>query len=355
MNFSFATCINSAVDGADTRASSPLWVLGIDVGKRHVDAALQSPEQRAAKSLPQARFDNSLEGQERLQAWVRKRLPAGAKLHVCMEATGPYWQRLAACLHTWAEQVSVVNPRTVKAFGVAQMCRSKSDRADARLIAAYTRAMDPAPWSPPSAQQAELAALQRRLDSLKGQRTAESNRLESALPKVVLQDIKSHLRLLDRRIAKMEAALLALIHADPVQARTHQLLMSIPGIGQRTAAGLQCELADVAAYHSARQLAAHAGLTPRHRQSGQRSGRTTISKIGSARLRGRLYMSAMAAGKHSAPFIAFAHRLRRNAEQRHSHLCEKSILCAIMRKMLHIVYGVLKHQKPFNPSLMLNC
>lgn len=356
MNSSIATTNSSTLEQAGSPASTTsAWHLGIDVGKSHADAALMSPGPRTARRLPQLRFANTAEGVTQLRDWLCGLLPTDASLRVCMEATGPYWQALATRLHAWGHPVSVVNPRTVKAFGQAQLRRSKSDRADARLIAAYSMAMAPSSWSPPSNQQAELQALQRRLDSLKGQRTAESNRLETTLPKIVLRDIKSHIRLLDQRIARMEDALLALIHADPVQSHNHKLLMSIPGIGERTAAGLQSELADLAAYHSARQLAAHSGLTPRHNESGKRRGHTSISKIGSTRLRGKLYMSALAAKKHSPAFIAFAGRLRDNAAQRHSHICEKSIVCAIMRKLLHIVFGVLTHQKPFDPALMTKC
>lgn len=328
------------------------FFLGIDVGKLTLHAALMSASQKQAAHVPQAQFANTLDGQRQLRAWTQKHLPAGARIHACLEATGPYWQACALSLHAWATITSVVNARSVKAFGCAQLRRGKTDPADARLIALYASAMAPKAWQPPSELHAHLQAIQRRIDSLKVQRTAEKNRLEASLPPLVVADIKSHVRLLQARILKLESALLKLIHQDPVLAHHHKLLVSIPGIAERTAAGLLGELAHWEAYHSARQLAAHAGLTPRQHQSGQFQGRAMLCKIGSSRLRQRLYMSAIAAKRCSPPFVAFAHRLRCNAQARNKSISEKSIVCAIMRKLLHVVFGVLKHQQPFNPLLV---
>jgi transposase len=328
-------------------------VLGIDVGKHTLDAALMTITDATATSAQQAQFPNTPTGHERLRGWAQKLLPPDSRLHVCLEATGPYWDACAEDLHRWATTVSVVNPRAVRAFGQARLRRNKTDKADARLIAIYTAAMHPSAWTPPSSLQRQMQTLQWRIDSLKAQRIAELTRLEkTALPTVVSKDIQSHIRLLDARIEKLDAALRKLIATDAIQAHNHELLVSIPGIATRTAAALQCELADIARFETARQLAAHAGLTPRHHQSGLFAGRTRLSKIGSSRLRARLYMSAIAAKKHSAPFIVFAQRLRANAIARGTHLAEKAVVCAIMRKLVHIVFGVLKSQQPFNPNLV---
>jgi transposase len=327
--------------------------LGIDVGKHTLDAALISSTNSTTASAQQAQFPNTPAGHERLRVWAQKLLPPDSRLHACMEATGPYWYACADHLHGWAATVSVANPRAVRAFSQARLCRNKTDKADALLIALYTLAMHPRPWTPRSALQRQMQALQWRIDSLKSQHLAELHRLENpALPKVVSKDIQSHLRLLEARIAKLDAALSQLIQADAIQSQNHKLLVSIPGIGTRTAAALQCELADLERFETARQLAAHAGLTPRHHQCGVFAGRTRLSKIGSSRLRQRLYMGAIAAKNHSAPFIAFAQRLQQNAAARGTHLAQKALVCAIMRKLIHVVFGVLKSQQPFNPKLV---
>jgi hypothetical protein len=63
-------------------------------------------------------------------------------------------------------------------------------------------------------------------------------------------------------------------------------------------------------------------------------------------------MGAIAAKNHSAPFIAFAQRLQQNAAARGTRLAQKALVCAIMRKLIHVVFGVLKSQQPFNPKLV---
>ena len=123
------------------------------------------------------------------------------------------------------------------------------------------------------------------------------------------------------------------------------MLCSIPGIGKVTARKILAELPDVACFKSARQAAAYAGLSPRRHESGKtvhRKGR--LSKVGNAGLRKALYMPALVAIKHNPVIQAFAHRLRANGK------CENVIIGAAMRKLLHIAFAVLKHNKPFDPA-----
>ena len=96
----------------------------------------------------------------------------------------------------------------------------------------------------------------------------------------------------------------------------------------------------------ARQAAAHAGLAPRREQSGTSVRRNRgLGKEGNRYLRKALYMPALVAIKYNAPLRHFASRLRTAGKPK------MSIVCAVMRKLIHIAFGVLKHQKPFNPSL----
>lgn len=66
-----------------------------------------------------------------------------ASLHVCMEATGIYWEAVAVYLNEAGHTVGVVNPAQIKAFGTSQLVRTKTDRADARLIAAFCATHQP--------------------------------------------------------------------------------------------------------------------------------------------------------------------------------------------------------------------
>ncbi len=123
------------------------------------------------------------------------------------------------------------------------------------------------------------------------------------------------------------------------------LLTSIVGIGGKTARLLLAEMPPVERFSSACQMAAYAGVTPQRHESGTSVKRPSrASKVGSSRLRAGLYMPAVVARGHNPVTMELARRL----EERGKHSMQ--IIVAIERKLLHIVYGVLKYQKPFDPE-----
>jgi transposase len=119
----------------------------------------------------------------------------------------------------------------------------------------------------------------------------------------------------------------------------------MPGIGEATAAKLLAEIVDVNQYRSARQVAAFAGLVPKHRESGSSvRGKPRLCKVGTARLRKALYFPAIVATQHNPIIKAVSERLRERGK------CPMLIVGAAMRKLIHIAYGVLKSGKPFDPN-----
>ena len=128
-----------------------------------------------------------------------------------------------------------------------------------------------------------------------------------------------------------------------------ELLESIPGFGPVTSANFIAEVGDINRFESAKQLAAYAGLTPRRHQSGtsvDKPGR--LSKRGNVRLRTSFYMGAMAAIRSNPFVINLATRMEKEGKSR---MC---IIGAAMRKLVHLAYGVLKHQQPFDPNYLDN-
>ena len=98
-------------------------------------------------------------------------------------------------------------------------------------------------------------------------------------------------------------------------------------------------------YDSARQIAAYAGVTPKKSESGTSLKQTKLSKLGNGRIRKGLYFPAIVATKHNSIINEFANRLEKNGKTK------MQIVCAAMRKLLHIAFGVLKHKSPFNPNM----
>jgi transposase len=312
--------------------------LGIDIAKATFQAALLHNSK-----LHHQRFDNSEAGFAQLQAWLVKH--RAKRLHACLEATASYGDDLALFLYNAGHRVSVVNPARLHGFAQSQLQRNKTDQLDAALIARFCQQQQPEAWTPPPLEIQQLRALMRRLEALREMRQQESNRLEQAGKQALIREsLLKIIATLDGEIARLRQLLKEHIDQHPHLRRDRELLMSIPGIGETTAAWLLSEV-QVSAYSSARQVAAHAGLTPRHHESGTSvRGRTKLSKTGNRRLRRALYLPAVVAKRYNPIIRAFCQRLEKRGKR------PMEIVGAAMRKLLHIVYGVLKSGKAFDPS-----
>ncbi len=217
---------------------------------------------------------------------------------------------------------------------------------DAALIARFCLAQQPQAWSPPVAEVRELQALVRRLESLIEMRVAEENRLSSGIEAAAVKcSLEEHIAYLVEQIKQTEQLIQKHIKNHPDLKEQSDLLNSIPGIGQTTAALLLAEIVNIKQYQSARQVAAYAGLVRRERRSGTSvRGRVQLSKIGNARLRKALYFPAITALRCSDFFKSWADGLRERGK------CKMSVIGAAMRKLIHLSYGVLKTGKPFDPN-----
>jgi len=311
-------------------------VLGIDVSKKTLDAALIFDNRTFCKQ-----FRNSSEGFELLAAWLA--FLQITQVHACLEATGSYGEAVALFLHERGHLVSVVNPLRIKGYAQSNMQRNKTDRLDARLIASFCLTQEPDEWLPPSAEVKQLQAFMRRIEVLEEMRQAEENRLANA-ESLVQPSIGRMIHLLKEEIIQLEKQIKEHIDRHPNLKEQSRLLETIPGIGARTAHLLLSEI-EFERYSSARSIAAQAGVTPRKRQSGTSLKQTNLSKLGNARLRKALYFPAIVARQHNEIVKEFAERLKKKGK------APMQIVCAAMRKLLHIAFGVLKHKRAFDSSL----
>ena len=317
-----------------------LFPLGIDISKANFHAALL----REGDKLLHRVFPNTQTGYKQLSAWLAKHKIE--RVHACMEATGTYSEALALYLHAAGHRVSVVNPAIIKAFAQSELSRTKTDKRDASLIARYCQKHQPSAWSPPPPEIGELQALLRRLDALVEMRQQESNRLAAGInAESVKESLTDHIAYLDQQIAQTQARVKDHIDKHPGLKQQRDLLSSIPGIGDLTAAKLLAEIVEINHYQSARQVAAFAGLVPRHKESGTSvRGKPRMCKVGAARVRKALYMPAIVATHHNPVIRVLSERLRERGK------CPMQIIGAAMRKLIHIAYGVLKSGKPFDPN-----
>jgi transposase len=161
---------------------------------------------------------------------------------------------------------------------------------------------------------------------------------------VVKVSIEATLTHLDREIERVDHEVEQLFKEYPPLRRQRDLLTSIPGIGETTAARILGEMPNIAEFRNVKAVAAYAGISPRHYESGSIRRPSRIAKTGNANLRTALYFPAISAMRYNPLLRCFADRLR---ERRKSNM---AIITAVMRKLLTLAYGVLKSGKLFDPT-----
>jgi transposase len=314
--------------------------LGIDVSKGTLEVGLVRPDEPGAQIT---RFDNTLTGFKRLSSWLKQQ--GVERVHACLEATGLYGDEVALYLYEVGHTVSVVNPARIKAYAASQLQRNKTDRLDAALIADFCRTQAPPAWTPPDPAWQELRALARHLTDLKDMRQQERNRLKAGVSSpTVRQVLAAHIAFLDQQIADLEQHIQDHIRHHPDLQQQQDLITSIPGLGKLSAALILAEIRDIRAFEHAGQVVAFAGLNPRQRRSGTSvRGQTALSKTGSAALRRALYFPALSAKRCNPVIAPWCADLAARGKTK------MQVIGAAMRKLLILVYGVLKSGQPFDP------
>ena len=316
--------------------------VGIDIGKFKFDVAVLSPQRRAKHRA----FSNDQEGFDKLIAWLESL--GVVEPHLCMEATGRYGEELAYYLHGLEHQVSIVNPNCIKNYGRSKLKRTKNDKIDAVLIATYCQRESPSIWQPLPTDAKELQEMTRELNRAKELLAQEKTRLKagSHFP-AVLSSMESRINFLEGQIETLGATIDEHIQKCSKLRKQRNLLVTIPGIGESTANALLAEIPDINRFEGIRQLVAFAGLAPSERSSGTFRGQTRMSKVGSTRIRKLLYFPAVSSKRYNPVIIDFCNRIEAQGKSK------MVALGGAMRKLLHIIFGVLKSGKPFNAKLHL--
>jgi transposase len=319
-----------------------LAFLGLDVSKNTVHAVLLDGERKQWLE-----FANSPDGFSKLMGWLTKH--ATRPVHACMEATGSYSEALALFLSGKAWRVSVVNPRMMKHYAISCGGRTKTDAYDAGVIANYCRTQEPREWRPPAPERLALRALVRRREDLVQMIAAEKSRAEApGVTGPTQSSIEKHVAYLEQAIEDLDAEIKALIARDPEMDGMRKLLLTIPGVGETTAVIWIAEIGDCSDFRSAREVAAYLGLTPQHHSSGTSVWRRPrMSKAGNPFVRKSLFFPALSAASHCPHLADFRKRkLRENKRP-------AVIIGAVMRKLAHTIFGVLRSGMPYDPSIPL--
>lgn len=253
---------------------------------------------------------------------------------IVFEASGGYDHLLLAALKAAQVRFSRVNPRQARDFARAMGVIGKTDRVDARMLSELGARLRPSPTDQLAASRRALQAQATRRRQLVEMRKQEATRLQQTADAEARADIRSLIAVLDRRIAKADARMAALIAEDPELAAVDRRLKTVPGVGPVVAATLIAELPELGRLDR-RRIAALAGLAPIARDSGKRLGRRTIGG-GRPVVRTMLYIAALHASRRCHVFAAFHRRLVAAGKP------VKSALTATARKLLGVLNAMLQ-------------
>jgi transposase len=316
--------------------------LGIDIAKKKFDAALL-----INGKFRDQQFNNNEEGFAKLTKWLNKH--SATQVRVCLEATGIYAQALTHFLYQQGYQVGLINPVRISDYAKSKLSRNKTDKLDAHIIADFCDSQEFEVWTPPAPETLQLQALVRHRDDLQELRQQQLNRIEGSVDQAVKASLTKMITFIDEQIEQIEQQIIELLADHSQLKKNKELLLTIPGIGVKTAHKILAELPDVAVFDSVRQAAAYAGLSPRKHDSGTSvHKKPRLSKIGSHHLRKALFFPALVAKQHNPLVNAFCQRLLDKGK--HKFL----VVGAAMRKLLHIIFGVLKSQRPFDANFSHN-
>lgn len=306
----------------------PQNVIGVDIAKHWIDTfCLDSGASARLEMTPSA-----------LQAFSAR--CTGAL--VVFEASGGYERPLAEALAAAGVAYTRVNPRQAREFARATGRLAKTDRVDARVLAAMGRALELAPTPPPDPARARLAALVARREELVDHAAREAKRLKQATDPFVRADMTSLIRLLKTRIRKAEAEIAKHIAAHDQLATTEQRLRSAPGIGEVTAASLVARLPELG--HVSRSAIANlAGLAPHACDSGLMRGQRHIWG-GRKDVRKTLYQAAFIASRYDPALKALRKRLQDAGKP------FKVAIIAVARILLTQLNAIIREQRNYMPG-----
>lgn len=309
----------------------PLRCVGCDVSKRTLDIfddALGHAE----------RIDNTPEAiAVRVASW------RDGDVFVVFEATGVYDHAFAAALEHAGIRHARINPARARDFARASGRIAKTDAIDAAVLAAFARAMAPAPDQTVSPARKALALMAKRRDQLVAMRAQEKNRASEAVDAGATARVKRHIDFLDREIGDIEKEIAAFVGADAGLAEEARLMRSAPGVGPVAATQLLALMPELGRT-GPKQVAALAGLAPINADSGAFRGKRAIGG-GRKRVRDALYMAALNAVRRTGPLKAFYERLRQAGKP------AKLALIAVARKLLGVLNAMLRDRRTFTTPL----
>jgi transposase len=314
--------------------------VGIDVGASELSVTTRT----SGKSATAIIFENVAIGHQKLIQKIRKM----GECIVCLEATGVYSTDIAIALFDAKISIMVINPKVSHNFAKVLAKHSKTDAVDGDTLAQYAERMPFVSWVRPTNEAMELRVYARRIHALTDQKTIAKNQAHALsfaadTPKAVIKDLQLSVTQLEKRILALNKAALKHIDAFAALKDAFTLLIGVTGIAQTSAIALLGELLLLPNGLKHTQWVKFAGLDPKHFRSGTSvDKKARISKAGNHYIRAALYMPALCAKRHDPYVKAFFNHLIEMGKT------PMQAVCAVMRKLLHALHGMLTNNQPFD-------
>lgn len=314
--------------------------VGIDISKLTFDVAICNSESK----YKYFKFTNDLEGFTSLLTHL------DSLESICvMEASGPYYLRLASFLSEKGIGVCVINPLIIRRFSQMRMSRTKTDKKDAMLIAEYGKTESPSLWQPEDKYVLQLKQMQAYLEQLNKNRTGliRQNEAFSQNPSQsleVIESLNSLINKIDQEIDVIEKKMKSLIQT--YHKEMYDQLQSIPGLGRKTALFLIVITGGFRKFENHKQLASYIGISPRIFESGTSvKGRAKICKMGMSKIRAMLYVCAWSAKKCNKACKELYDRLVENGKSK------KLALIAVVNKLIKQAFAIATKKEYYSVKI----
>ena len=310
-------------------------IVGIDVAKDKVDAALRSGSARAS-------FENTAAGRRELLRWLGEHRLGTA----VMEASGGYEVSWAKLLRAADIEVRIVDPKRVRHFARSAGRLAKNDPIDADMIAWFAETFPDAEGRPYDEQREQLDQLVSARISCKAMLAQITSHREHDQPVEVHKAYRAIEKTVLAQIAALEAAIAIRIEQNAQFAERAGIIESVPGLGPASAAGFIAFLPELGSV-SGKAAAALVGVAPYDDDSGKHHGRRFI-KGGRQKLRNLLFLPIVAGATRCNPVLmAYYKRLVAKGKP------AKVALIACMRKLIVILNTMIARREPWQPPKQL--
>jgi transposase len=329
------------------------YAVGVDMAHKTFKACIGVIDQgQHIKIKSSGSFSNTTAGYKEFVHWVRRHHKEALPLVMLMEATGIYHEQLAWYLYEKGYKVSVVVPTKAKYYLRSLGIKTKNDKADAKGLAQMAAQQNLPLWQPISRSFYQLRALTRLLASLQNQKSVFSNQLHAVKQamyplKEVEKSLGQTIKHLEKQIQKVENTIAQTIEKDPVLQEKYEHISQIKGVGLLTFAVIVAETNGFALFENQRQLTSYAGYDIVERQSGDRRGKTRISKKGNAHIRRAMHLPAFNVVRYQVPIFADLYQ----RVYQGSGIKMKAYV-AVQRKLLTTIYALWKKGDTFDPDYL---